>query len=1013
MDMRGLSTFIADIRKASTSREGERERVEVELAKIRAKFKETKEMNGYDRKKYICKLLYMFMLGYEIDFGHMEAIRLLSGTKYSEKHIGYLACSVLLNEGHELLTLITNMVKIDLNSNKEMYQCLALTAIANVGGKEFAEAMSHDVQKVLIATETKSHVRKKAALTLLRLFRKYSDMVQPESVATPLLDLLGSPDFGVLNCSLSLLLGFLSKCDPNVFEGAATKSIRIIGRIVLNKETPTDYIYFGVPAPWVQMKALRTLQHYPPPSEPTLLSQITNALSKIISASEKLFKEQSMQAKPARGTPNRSNAMNGVLVEALSLVMHYDNDPELLGMTASVFGRFLNEKKDANLRYLGLSLMSRMSYCTTVNFLASVREHQLVIMNSLRDPDISIRRRALDMLYCMCETSNAGEIVGELLDYLPSADFNIREDLVLKIAILAEKFASDLTWYIDVILNIITQAGDYVSDDVWQRVCQIVTNSPKVQKHAAEMVFRAVVPNSASEILVRVASYILGEYGDQIAKIPECSPAQQFSGIHNKFLLVGPTTRALMLTCYLKFYNMYPSPALRDKIKKVFAENRTHLDPELQQRAQEYYVLCSRDDVLSAAIENMPEFEMKNNAVLQTMQNRTKDVTDKDVWKQKSEAREAAAKQTSIVTAATTQAAPSPKAPVQELLIMEETPAPPPRGGGMDDLFSGGTTAPPPQTAPPPPPPRSAVDDIFGPAPTQPPQTTPVQAAPVPAPTGPGALLDDIFGGGGAATGGAPSGVFNNSQALAAVEGKCRELQISARGIIYEDDRLQIGLLHEYQGANGRVTLFYGNKSNSAMEGLTASAGTVPHGIQIQIQQVANRVDARQQLQQQLSLLCAGPFEGFPHVKITFNCGGLTTNIDLAIPATPARFSEPLPGVTGKAQFFQAWHATPSVPNPPEPVVLQCQRNLEVPAIEAFLTGVLRFAVVRADENPNNLAAAGANTTTGPMGMQRANVLFNIETNPAAKAVRLTVKTPVPNVQAAYIRLMKQFFGVA
>lgn len=49
-------------------------------------------VTGYDRKKYICKLLYMFMLGYEIDFGHMEAINLISSDKYSEKHIVCLLC---------------------------------------------------------------------------------------------------------------------------------------------------------------------------------------------------------------------------------------------------------------------------------------------------------------------------------------------------------------------------------------------------------------------------------------------------------------------------------------------------------------------------------------------------------------------------------------------------------------------------------------------------------------------------------------------------------------------------------------------------------------------------------------------------------------------------------------------------------------------------------------------------------------------------------------------------------
>jgi len=33
----------------------------------------------------------------------------------------------------------------------------------------------------------------------------------------------------------------------------------------------------------------------------------------------------------------------------------------------------------------------------------------------LKDPDISIRRRALDLLYGMCDVTNAKEIVEELL----------------------------------------------------------------------------------------------------------------------------------------------------------------------------------------------------------------------------------------------------------------------------------------------------------------------------------------------------------------------------------------------------------------------------------------------------------------------------------------------------------------------------------------------------------------------------------------------------------------------
>ena len=38
--------------------------------------------------------------------------------------------------------------------------------------------------------------------------------------------------------------------------------------------------------------------------------------------------------------------------------------------------------------------------------------------------------------------------------------------MVLKVAVLAEKYATDYKWYVDVILNLIRLAGDYVSEEV-------------------------------------------------------------------------------------------------------------------------------------------------------------------------------------------------------------------------------------------------------------------------------------------------------------------------------------------------------------------------------------------------------------------------------------------------------------------------------------------------------------------------------------------------------------------
>lgn len=63
-------------------------------------------------------------------------------------------------------------------------------------------------------------------------------------------------------------------------------------------------------------------------------------------------------------------------------------------------------------------------------------------------------------------------------------------------AILAEKYAVDYSWYVDTILNLIRIAGDYVSEEVWYRVLQIVTNRDDVQGYAAKTVFEVSTPTS-------------------------------------------------------------------------------------------------------------------------------------------------------------------------------------------------------------------------------------------------------------------------------------------------------------------------------------------------------------------------------------------------------------------------------------------------------------------------------------------------------------------------------------
>ena len=97
------------------------------------------------------QLLYIYILGWNVDFGHLEAVNLISANKYSEKQIGYLAMTLFLHEKHELLHLVVNSIRKDLLDHNELFNCLALHAIANVGGREMGEALSGEVHRLLIS----------------------------------------------------------------------------------------------------------------------------------------------------------------------------------------------------------------------------------------------------------------------------------------------------------------------------------------------------------------------------------------------------------------------------------------------------------------------------------------------------------------------------------------------------------------------------------------------------------------------------------------------------------------------------------------------------------------------------------------------------------------------------------------------------------------------------------------------------------------------------------------------
>ena len=118
--------------------------------------------------------------------------------------------------------------------------------------------------------------------------------------------------------------------------------------------------------------------------------------------------------------------------------------------------------------------------------------------------------------------------------------------------------------------------------------------------------------------MVKVGGYILGEFGNLIAGDQRSSPSVQFQLLHSKYHLCSPMTRALLLSTYIKFINLFPE--IRAQVQEVFKQhsNLRSADAELQQRASEYLQLSiiASSDVLATVLEEMPAFPERESSIL-------------------------------------------------------------------------------------------------------------------------------------------------------------------------------------------------------------------------------------------------------------------------------------------------------------------------------------------------------------------------------------------------------------
>jgi len=160
----------------------------------------------------------------------------------------------------------------------------------------------------------------------------------------------------------------------------------------------------------------------------------------------------------------------------------------------------------------------------------AVQRHRNIILDCLRDGDISIRRRALELSYALINEQNVRILVRELLAFLEVADDEFKLGMTTQICLAAERFAPNKRWHIDTVLRVLKlvsldlvfdrqnilmtrlKAGNFVREEILSAFIRLVAHTPELQAYTASKLYTALTSDISQESLTLAAAWVLGEY---------------------------------------------------------------------------------------------------------------------------------------------------------------------------------------------------------------------------------------------------------------------------------------------------------------------------------------------------------------------------------------------------------------------------------------------------------------------------------------------------------------------
>lgn len=705
---RRLKDLINEVRECKTASD-EREVVQKELAAIRASFR--KDEADY-RQRSMAKLIYIHTLGYSTTFAQMECLKLVVSQYYSDKRIGYLGLMLLMDEKQEILMLVTNSLKNDLSHPNHFIVGLALCALANIASAEMCRDCSSEIEKLVVSANP--YIKKKATLGAVRICRKVADL--RENYVPLVRNLINEKNHGIKITGLTLLAELLER-DPALipqFRDLVPVVVKALKALTVSGYAP-EYDVSGTTDPFLQVRLLRLMRTLAEKDQETS-DQMNDVLAQV-----------------ATNTETARNVGNAILYEAVSTIMTIKSETGLRVLAINILGKFLSNK-DNNIRYVALNTLSKVVH----RDVQAVQRHRNTIVDCLRDTDVSIRRRALDLIYALVNPQNVRILVRELLNFLLVSDVQFRPELTQKLCAVAERHAPNRRWHIDTTLRIITLAGAYVPEQVPHALIFIIGNTPELHSYAVHRMYDALVRQGSArhDTLTMVGVWCIGEFGDLLVGAPqppldastprvaEPDVLQLLDDIAQRSAVSSQTTntlstsdarvaaathgadggarvRAYVATALVKLLTRFTAGS-HERIKSMLQRYSTNIDVEVQQRAVEYINLSGQEDGIRREVtQRMP--------VLDEEQMKARGLVDKPVGEDDTgevgEEESAAAAAAPAKAAAAAAPTPAPSSAAKSLLDLDDVfgstapaasapaaakPAVAGGLGGLDDIFGGG-----------------------------------------------------------------------------------------------------------------------------------------------------------------------------------------------------------------------------------------------------------------------------------------------------------------------------------